>query len=598
MRFGNTLAVFLLILTRYDTILHASTVIRYAYVLSMKYLLLVLSLCGGFCMGQQNIPTDYFTNPLEIPLILSGNFGELRSNHFHSGLDIKTQQRTGIPIYAPADAYVSRIKVAHGGYGKALYLKHPNGYSTVYAHLDKYAGVIQQYVKTNQYSKERFQIELFPKADELVVKKGDLIGYTGNTGSSGGPHLHFEIRDANSRPMNPLHFGIAIKDNKAPLVGGVFVYPLSDTARVNGSKDRIKLRLTRQQDGSYRGESLTASGTIGFGVATTDQQDGASNKNGTYKLETKVNGQNIYNVTYDRFSFDETRYLNRHIDYGYYKTNKSRIQKLFRQSNNPLSVIHDEQYNGMLQLEDGMSYDYQILLTDWAGNETRIRIPVTAKTTYGHDPSDIVGESMSLAQSDQANSYTYGPFSVYIPSGSLYQDEWLDLSRSGDTLHVHKDVVPLHKSMSISADVSNYAPADRDRLYIGRLNYNKPPIHYKTIQDNGRLSIKTRTFGDYVIAQDLISPSIKPLNFKEGQWVSKLNTLRLKIEDTHSGIASYRATINGKFILMEYDYKKDVIVYDFEDHQLEEAENNLKVVVLDNVGNSTTFEATFFRKNQ
>jgi len=565
----------------------------------MKYLLLVLSLYGGLCLGQQDIPTDYFSNPLEIPLILSGNFGELRSNHFHSGLDIKTQQRQGIPIYAPADGFVSRIKVAHGGYGKALYIKHTNGYNTVYAHLQKYAGTIQQHVKQTQYNKERYQIEVFPKAEELPVKKGDLIGYTGNSGSSGGPHLHFEIRDANSRPMNPLQFGIEIKDNKAPLVSGVFAYALSDQAHVNGSNKRIKLRLMRQQDGSYITEDLQASGKIGFGVATNDQQDGASNKNGTYKLETMLNGQSSFSVIYNRFSFDETRYLNRHIDYAYYKSNKSRIQKMFRQRNNPLSVIVDELDNGMIELQEGMSYEYQIVLTDWSGNDTQIRIPVTAAPTPTvTDSTKGKKESWSLAQADQVNSYTYGPFSVYIPSGSLYQNEWLDISRSGDTLHLHEDLVPLHKSMSVTADVSNYNQTDRERLYLGRLNYNKPPSYYKTIHDGGKLSIKTRTFGDYVIAHDYTSPNIKPLNFKEGQWVSKLNSLKLKITDTHSGIASYRATINGNFILMEYDYKKDVIVYDFDDHNLEESENNLKVVVLDNVGNSATFEATFFRKNQ
>lgn len=589
----------MLILVHYGTILNTSAVIRYAYTLSMKYLLLILSFSGGMCLGQQSIPTDYFENPLEIPLILSGNFGELRSNHFHSGLDIKTQQRTGVPIYAPADGYVSRIKVAHGGYGKALYLKHPNGYSTVYAHLQKYGGAIQEHVKEVQYSKERFQIELFPEQEELPVKKGDLIGYTGNTGSSGGPHLHFEIRDANSRPMNPLKFGIEIKDSKPPLASGLFAYTLEERAHINGSLGRSKLRLSLQKDGSYRAENVNAIGAIGFGVATTDQQDGASNKNGTYSLETTLNGQQTFAISYDRFSFDETRYLNRHIDYAYFKTNKSRIQKLFRQKNNPLSVIQDAPSNGIIEIAEGLSYDYHITLTDWEGNQTRIHVPIVGQVSDIPDKQQIADkENFSFAQADQANAFTYGSYAVYIPSGSLYQDQWLDISRASDTLHLHEDTVPLHRSMTITADVSKYKPADRNRLYIGRLNYNKPPIHYDTTIKDDKLSIKTRTFGDYVITQDLISPSIKPLNFKDGQWVSKLKTLKLKITDSHSGIASYRATINGKFILMEYDYKKDLIVYDFEDHQLEEAENNLKVVVLDNVGNSATFEATFFRKNQ
>ena len=181
----------------------------------MKQLLMFLCLLSYAGFSQENIPKDYFSNPLDIPLLLSGNFGELRSNHFHSGLDIKTQQREGLPVYAPADGYVKRIKVSHYGYGKALYLQHPNGYSSVYAHLQSYAGPIQQYVKEHQYNKESFEIELFPESDVLPVKKGQIIAYSGNSGSSGGPHLHFEIRDGASRPMNPMLFGIEIPDEEA-----------------------------------------------------------------------------------------------------------------------------------------------------------------------------------------------------------------------------------------------------------------------------------------------------------------------------------------------------------------------------------------------
>lgn len=182
----------------------------------MKLLKFFLLFFYWFTFAQDSIPTTYFKNPIEIPLILSGSFGELRTDHFHSGIDLKTQQQVGIPVYAPADGFVSRIKVSHFGYGKALYIKHPNGYSTVYAHLKKYGDSIQSYLKNAQYKKEVYEIELFPEANQLKVKKGDLIAYTGNSGGSEGPHLHFEIRDSNSRPMNPLLFGIEISDTKNP----------------------------------------------------------------------------------------------------------------------------------------------------------------------------------------------------------------------------------------------------------------------------------------------------------------------------------------------------------------------------------------------
>lgn len=561
----------------------------------MKNFFLMLVLCGVQLMAQNNIPTDYFSNPLDIPLVLSGNFGELRSNHFHSGLDIKTQQKRGLPIYAPADGYIKRIKVGHYGYGKALYVQHPNGYATVYAHLQKYAGAIQEYVKKKQYAKESYEIELFPEPSVLIVKKGDIIGYTGNSGSSGGPHLHFEIRDSASRPMNPLLFGIDIPDTQPPLVDAAFAYPAGDDAHVNRSQNPVKLRLKRQKDGSYRADKITALGKIGFGVGTNDQQDGASNKNGAYQIKSTYNGTEKFQVLFNKFTFAETRYLNRFIDYGHFKKNKDRIQKLFRQSNNPLSVIVNEEDSGYVWVEEGMSSVYTIEITDFNGNKVLINIPIEGKEETIVSPK-LTGETIDYISSDHGNSITKGRFSVYIPSESLYDDTYLQIESSGDTLKLHDDVLPLHKNITISMDVSNYSKADMSKLYIGKANYKGAPYYNTTYRNGTKLSARTRTFGTYVLARDTIQPKITPINFKADQWISKNETLALKIEDDISGVSSYRATINGNFILTEYDYKKDVLVYDFKDNIVTDAENNLKVIVVDNVGNSTTFEATFFRK--
>lgn len=560
----------------------------------MKKLWLGLLLLVVTAHGQ-HIPTDYFENPLEIPLILSGSFGELRSNHFHSGLDIKTQQREGIPIYAPADGYVSRIKVAHYGYGKALYIKHPNGYSTVYAHLQQYAGDIQAYIKEQQYKKESFEIELYPSADRLPVKKGDIIGYTGNSGSSGGPHLHYEIRDAASRPMNPMLFGIEVPDHKKPLVNAVMAYPIGENAHINQQQDPIKLRLILQQDGSYKAEKITALGKIGFGVSTNDQLDGASNKNGVYTISSTYNGANVFNVRFEKFSFDETRYLNRYIDYGYYQNNRTRVQKLFRETNNPLSIIKEETDNGYVTVKDGFTSNYNISITDYKGNEVQIVIPIE-----GADLPDVkpktVNRTDDYIYANQATSITKGKFSLYIPANSLYEDTYLDIEVRGDTLHFHDDVVPLHRNVTISVDASNYSASDMSKLYIGRLNYRGDPYYNTTYKKGNKLSARTRTMGSYVLVSDTTGPTISPVNFDDGKWISSNKTLKIKIEDDLSGVSTYRATINGKFILTEYNYKTDVLTYDFDDNVVTKTENNLKVIVVDNVGNSTTFEATFFRK--
>jgi hypothetical protein len=550
---------------------------------------------GLIANSQNNIPTDYFSNPMEIPLILSGSFGELRSNHFHSGLDIKTQQREGIPIYAPADGFIDRIKVAHYGYGKALYIKHPNGYSTVYAHLSDYAGNIQSYVKENQYKKETFEIELFPDASMLPVKKGELIAYSGNSGSSGGPHLHFEIRDAASRPMNPMLFGIEIPDTKKPLINSVFVYPMDENAQVNQSQNPIKLRLSKQKDGSYKAENLSACGKIGFGISSYDQQNGASNKNGVYQIKTTYNGKEKFDVKFEKFSFDETRYLNRFIDYGYFMNNRSRVQKLFRESNNPLSIITNEDENGFITVEEGFSSNYIIEVKDFKDNTVVISIPIEGVKQEIKEPKQEL-KTDDYIYAEQGTSITKGKFSIYIPANSLYENTYLNIEAKGDTLKFHEDVIPIHKNITISIDASNYNENDKDKLFIGRLNYRGIPYYNSTSRNGDKLSTRTRTFGEYVLVADTTAPIIKAINFDDGKWISKNETLKIKITDDLSGISSYRATINDKFILMEYNYKKDVLTYNFDDNVILESENNLKLIVVDNVGNSTTFEATFFRK--
>ena len=561
--------------------------------MNLLRILLVISVFQ--LQAQKTIDPNYFSNPLDIPMVLSGSFGELRSNHFHSGLDIKTQQRSGVPIYAPADGYVSRIKVGHYGYGKALYIKHPNGYSTVYAHLQKFETTIQDFVKQSQYKKERYEIELFPKESSLLVKKGDLIAYTGNSGSSGGPHLHYEIRDAYSRPMNPMLFGLEIPDTKDPSVTSVLAYPVSDDATVNQSSEPVKLRLIKQKDGSYKTEKISAYGKIGFGIATTDQQNGAYNKNGVYRIKTTYNGKPKIDIKFEKISFDETRYLNRYIDYTYFKEHKIKIQKLFRQTNNPLSIITQEDDNGFVNVADGFSSNYTIEIKDYQGNLVHITIPVIGKK------DDIVVKKelpndLQYIPSESSSTIQRGVFTVDFPKNALYQGSYLNIKTSGDTLHLHTDNIPVHKNISISMDISNYNALDKNKLYIARQAYKNTSYYTTTRREKNILTAKTRILGSYTLFMDTIAPTIKAANFTDGKWISNNKTLKIKIEDSHSGISSYRATLNGRFILMEYNYKKDVLTYDFNDNIITDTKNNLRLIVTDNVGNSTTFEAIFFRK--
>ena len=471
----------------------------------MKKIKVLFFLCYVSLFAQEELPDNYFSNPVKIPLVLSGNFGELRNNHFHSGLDIKTQQQSGIPIYAPADGFINRIKVSHFGYGKALYLKHPNGYQTVYAHLKKYGDTIQKFVKNAQYKKESYEIEIFPEANQLRVKKGDLIGYTGNSGSSDGPHLHFEIRDKNSRPMNPLLFGIIIPDTENPIATNLYAYPLTKDSQINQSQNPIKIRLISQKDGSYKAENITAFGKIGFGISTFDQQNGASNKNGVYQIDTFYNGKQNFKVVFEKFSFAETSYINRYIDYKYYKNNKIRIQKLFRESNNPLSIIKNENGNGILDIQHRLNSTYLIKVRDFNKNTIFISIPIIGERPETLTP-EITNKTEDFVYTQEGYSITKGKFNIYIPANSLYEDTYLDIDAKVDTLKLHKDVIPLHKKLSISIDISNYNKTDIDKLYIGRLNYKKIPYYIKTFRKGNKLIAKTKKLGTFVLAVDTKNP--------------------------------------------------------------------------------------------
>ncbi|WP_460218707.1 M23 family metallopeptidase [Psychroserpens sp. MEBiC05023] len=561
----------------------------------MKYFILAL-LFTIFSFGQSPYPQDYFRSPLDITLVLSGTFAELRSNHFHSGLDIKTQQRTGLNVYAVAQGYVSRIKVSHYGYGKALYITHPNGYVSVYAHLKKFSPEIEKYVKACQYEKESYEVEMFPSVNELPVSSGEIVALSGNSGSSGGPHLHFEIRDNEERPINPMLFGIDIKDSKRPFLSAVYAYPKNRTSHVDNSKQRKELRLIPHKNGDYSTEPIEALGNIGFGIVSYDQQDLANNKNGLSNIQSFYNGNKNYEMDFKRFSFDETRHLNRYIDFEIYKEKKSRVQKLFVQSGNILSMLKDVVDDGFVRVEDSTNNVYKVRLRDFKGNESWLSIPIKGKPKKEVlEAPEVKPNTFILA--NQVNELEKDNVKVYFPKNAFYDDFHIDFSIRNDTLKLHRDVIPLTKSYTITYDVSNYADDEKDKLFIASLyGFYQKPSYVRTKRLGNVLSARTKSLGTFTLARDTVSPTIKAINFKEGQWLSKQNYLKVKIDDDLSGISNYRATINGQWILMEYDYKKDTLTYDFEDGISTSSENNLKIIVTDNVGNSTTFETTFYRK--
>jgi hypothetical protein len=313
----------------------------------MKYkliyigLLIYVVLLSGKAIGQNTYPQNYFRNPLDIPISLAGSFGELRPNHFHSGIDIKTNSRENLNVYAVADGYVARIRVSANGFGNALYINHPNGYTSVYGHLNAYNPVIALYLKNMQYAKESFEVDLFPQAHELPVKKGDIVALSGNTGSSGGPHLHFELRETKTEiTINPQLFGYEIEDRVPPAIQAIKLYPLSNSSAINGLNNSASF-LVKGKAGNYTlavSNPIEAHGNIVMGIITSDAQTSAGEKNGVYSIEIKMDGKRYYFHELDKFGFNETRGINSHIDYEERMKSKNTIQRSCVAPNNHLSI--------------------------------------------------------------------------------------------------------------------------------------------------------------------------------------------------------------------------------------------------------------------
>lgn len=563
----------------------------------------LLMLCSNiFIFGQASItmqntyPTNYFGSPLEIPLILSGTFGELRPNHFHAGLDIKTQQREGLKVCASAEGYVSRIKISHWGYGKVIYITHPNGYTTVYGHLQKFSNHIEAYVKKQQYKNETFEIQLFPAASELPVTDGEIIALSGSTGGFVGPHLHFEIRDTSSeKTINPLLFGIQINDSKRPTITGLVGYSLDTDSQINQVNIPLQLSFKRLNNGDLLADKINAFGKIGFGVNAYDQFDNAANQNGLYSLELSVNGEKIHEFRASVFPFTEDKYINLLIDYERFEKMGQRIQKCFVEPSNKLSMYSPSVNNGYLTIEDKKSYNIEIIAKDFIGNSQKISIPIIGKNDA------ILVRKTEIETPYKINSAQFNQFSIdgitaAFPKNTFYADLWLDFEVKDSVAKVHYPNVPIHNNYTITFDVSKYSESEKKQMYIASISKKGNKSYESTVKTPTTFYASTKKLGKFTLLSDKDAPTILPHNFKNNQWLTNYETLKVRIFDYKSGINSYRGEIDGQWILMEFDPATSILTYDFNDKIFTDAKHELKVVVTDNVGNSNTLTATFYRK--
>lgn len=531
--------------------------------------------------------------PMDIPVLLSGNFGELRSNHFHSGIDFKTQGVEGKPIHSVQDGYVSRISVSPWGYGNGLYITHPDGTTTVYGHLQKFSQKITAYLKEKQYEQESFNVNLSLTPDELPVKEGELVALSGNTGSSGGPHLHFEVRDTETEePMDPIeYYKDLIKDTQAPKIQGIMVYSMPGKGVVNGSRRKLELKPVTAKNGK---QTLTgkieAWGEIGLAVKGYDYMDNTSNIYGIKDITLTADSQVIFHSNLDRFAFDESRYLNSFTDFEEWKEHRSFYIKSFVDPGNRLRFI-ESLNRGILTIDEPRTYHLTYQLADAFGNTTRLSIQIEGKE---QPIPEVDTENTELFHWWSDNRFGAKGIRLTIPKGNLYDDLYFryfvkeDSTALGATHILHNKPVAFHKSAKLSLRLQTDTLDNKQQYGIVRLQ-NGRRSWTGGVYRNGWVDADIKEMGSYTLGQDLVPPTITPLN--PATWVSK-QAIALRLSDNLSGVQTYRGEIDGQYVLFEMN-SKSVITYHFDKERLARGKHTLKLVVTDACGNQSTYTYPF-----
>jgi len=537
-------------------------------------------------------------------MLLSGNFGELRNNHFHSGIDIKTHEIEGKPVYAVADGFIARIKVSPVGFGKTLYIDHPNGFTTVYGHLQRFNKVIDSYIKAEQYKKESFDIDIFPGKDQLLIKKGDTIAFSGNSGSSQGPHLHFEIRDTKSEEIiNPLLFGLKVLDTICPVIDIFKIYPIDELSKVNNANSSSIINIKRNDTiaGNYSADTISVSGNIAFGIETYDYAFNYKDKNGIYSIDLYIDSLLCFSIVADSFSFNETRYINSLIDYpAYYKYGEQIIQT-YMYPNNELDMYKFVKNKGVYPFNDNNLHHLTYKVRDFFGNtSTLTAMLISQKPIADTLPTKKNSNPNVIFDYQHSNIFKTNYIKIELPENCLYDSLSFEYSTSCQLKkcfsrihHVHNSYTPVYKNFSISIKPECLPKKFIDKALIARLSGNNHWIPEGGKYNNGFITTKVKSFGLYAIMIDARAPEIKSINIPKSRNISQQNTIDFIIKDDFSGIKSYRGTLNGHWILMDYDEKNNKLTYTF-DKWLLNGENQFKLVVTDECNNIKSFQTKLF----
>ena len=520
------------------------------------YAFLLAFTCATHSMAQETM----FGVPFDFPLLLSGNFGELRSNHFHGGVDFKTQGKVGKPLLAIANGYISKVTVTAGGYGNALYITHDNGYTSVHGHLDRFLPEIAQRVHEQQYAEQSYVVTLDFGPDEFPVRQGEVVAYAGNTGYSFGPHLHMEIRTTDTNePIDPLpYYKDKIEDHIAPRATHIMVYGGSPSvlSQGEGTSDYIEIKISPESPllGRGGGGPLFAWGRIGTAISANDYMDGTTNNYGVRYVRLYVDDELVSHSDVDRFAFDENRLINSWTDYAEQRRSKRWYMRSTIDENNELRMLHADAQRGWVTIDEERDYHFRYELEDLYGNCAVYRFVVRGKRMTLEAPLRNYLYAMD-AQRD-SRFYMAGT-ELWLPQGTLFEDVDLEYevmpsdSDFADIYQFSTRPIPLRKSAELTLPIRLDKNFDSKKLYVARVDGARR-IYCGGTYRYGRIVANITELGTYTVCSDTTPPTIAPIG--ESTW-RKRGVITCRIADGETGLRSYRGKIDGKWVLFKYSSK-------------------------------------------
>lgn len=553
--------------------------------------------------AQHNDPG--FQLPMNLPIEVAGNFMELRSNHFHSGLDMKTNGRTGQSVMSVADGWVSRIKVSPWGYGKAVYVDHPSGYTTVYGHLDRLNGKLASALLDLQYAKRDFSVDQYFKRGELPVAKGEVIAFSGNTGGSTAPHLHFEVRrSSDQHALDPQAYGMTALDRVPPTITGLRLYALDSSSRTSPfPAGAVGFPVSQVNDSTYQlkpGMLPKALGTVGIAVNVIDRYSNSHNSCGIRSLAVSVDGSPVFSAALDEVDFGTTRYANAYMDFGLFKDNNMHYNRCYKLPNNKLDLYGEETAQGRIAVAPGHDHAVQVIATDASGNRSTLTFVLhgandTESAAWPMDPAEG-----TLYRYDRSNAIMEPGMIFKLPPNALYDDTRIITSVSkapanafSPLFQIQNELTPLQTAGEISIDVREaYPEALASKLLVVRMARGKPSAEGGTYA-SGKVTASVRTLGSFTVMMDTVAPVITPIDLRAD--MKSRNSFRIRVRDNLAGLDQWVGKIDGQWVLMEYEPKSGTLEHAFDKYTDKPGRHIFTLEVTDGRGNRSEISREFTR---